>query len=714
MRPKRRLPQTADWRCHNSRCGFLVLLIGIFPLISDIPARADNVDEAGIWLRDKATELARRSARNMSGGRTAFVPQAAGGYDGFWLRDYEYMLEGSAGVFSATELTNAAVLFVESLRSDGAGVDTIKLDGTRIYQPGYGSMGTNPVADGSQFTVSVVWQTFQHLRDTSLLTRRVGSEPLIDRLVATMNAIPRNPANGLVRIDPDLPWDRCPYGFTDSVRMTGDVLFCSLLDVQASRQLADLFDSLGNTTEAAVWRARADSASAAIRQVFWDDSFGLFRAATVRCREHDIWGSAFAVHLGVATEAQADTVAAYFRDHYSQLVQAGQVRHLPGGVYWELASCAPNTYQNGGFWATATGWFTQTLARVDPQLADATLVAMVADFRLRGVNEWVFGNTLGVPGYTASATLPLAIWREMHDIPAAPQMTQVGGGIGAKNLALASVGAAPFAKDVISGYSQHTIAHLNDGIYGNGNSWLAGAASSFAGVAFNGPQTISAIAFGRDNGGEATQYTDRYIGTYSLQYTRVTSPGKTTPDSQWTTLATLYCDGRFPDGTGYLRHRYEFAPVANVTGIRMVVAATGNGDIAIDELEAYSGNSYAWWASTQAGGQTADKDHDHDGVPNGVEFLMGETVSTFTATPAVQVNAITGALSWTWPYDPNAIAAYKFQLSEDLVTWPPEMEIPHGDPRIVVTTSPDHITLTLPADPGAPTKFCRLVVTATP
>lgn len=65
-------------------------------------------------------------------GRTGFVPQAAGGYDGFWLRDYACMLEGSVEAFSEDELTDAAILFIDSLRADGAGVDTIKLDGTAI------------------------------------------------------------------------------------------------------------------------------------------------------------------------------------------------------------------------------------------------------------------------------------------------------------------------------------------------------------------------------------------------------------------------------------------------------------------------------------------------------------------------------------------------------------------------------------------------------
>jgi hypothetical protein len=432
--------------------------------------------------------------------------------------------------------------------------------------------------------VEVVWLTFQHLGDTALLTQMVDGEPLVDRLVATMNAVPRSPS-GLVFIDPALPWDRCPYGFTDTVRKQGEVLFCSLLDVQASWQLADLLEAVGRSADAATWRDVADTAAAAIRSTFWDPDVGLFRAATVQCREHDIWGSAFAVHLEVATEAQADKVAEYFRDNYDDIVQAGQVRHLPGGTYWEVAG-TQDSYQNGGYWPVATGWFAKTLSRVDQQLADHTFVAMVNDFKARGVNEWVIGATVGVPFYTASATVPLGIMNELYQIPPTPRPVQIGGSMEPDNLALASNGATAFAKDVITGHAQHSIAHLNDGLYGNNNSWIAASGESFAGIAFAEATTIAAVAFGRDNGGEATQFIDRYEGSYILQFTRSASPGPFTPDEEWITVAYCFLSRSYPDTTGYLRHRYAFEPIDNVTGIRLLVSAT-HREICIDELEVY-------------------------------------------------------------------------------------------------------------------------------
>ena len=113
------------------------------------------------------------------------------------------------------------------------------------------------------------------------------------------------------------------------------------------------------------------------------------------------------MYLDVATPRQARTIANYFKDHYRAIVQDGQIRHLPGGVYWETA-CARDSYQNGGYWATPTGWFVYTLDLVDPRLADRTVIDMVRDFRKRGVTEWVLGPRTAVNNYVASATLPLA------------------------------------------------------------------------------------------------------------------------------------------------------------------------------------------------------------------------------------------------------------------------------------------------------------------
>jgi len=184
------------------------------------------------------------------------------------------------------------------------------------------------------------------------------------------------------------------------------------LYAQACRQLSDLLQSAGREAESQKWSKEGNLVAESVRSVFWDSQVGLFRAATVRCREHDIWGSAFAVYLQVADAAQSKQIATYFKTHYAELVQQGQIRHLPGSVYWE-EGCPRDTYQNGGYWATPTGWFVYTLDLTDSKLADQTVVDMVRHFQKHGACEWIFGNHRQLPDYLASASLPLAGIRAM-------------------------------------------------------------------------------------------------------------------------------------------------------------------------------------------------------------------------------------------------------------------------------------------------------------
>lgn len=393
--------------CGNKGRG-IGLITSNRPLIQT-SAPVERLDVAVAWLKRRSSEMIRTCRRTTKSGIAAFPPQVGGGYEAFWLRDYAYMLEGNRAAFSDQELKDSYRFFLSGQRADGAMVDCIKFDGTPCYMPGYGSIGRNPVADGSQFMVDVAWQTFQAVHDTNLVVSTV------DALLKGMKAVPLNPATGLVHIRPGPEHDRCPYGFTDAVRKQGDELFSSLLLVQASRQLSDLLEAANRGDEAAYWRTHSREVAQTIRSVFWDAHTGLFRAATVVCNQPDVWGSAFAVYLGVATPDQAERISRYFKEHYQEIVKHGQLRHLPGGMYWEQTiGVKPGTYQNGAFWATPVGWFVYALDWADPELADKTIVDLVRYFiATRDENECVNDGYANVSHYVDSATLPLAGIRAM-------------------------------------------------------------------------------------------------------------------------------------------------------------------------------------------------------------------------------------------------------------------------------------------------------------
>ncbi|MCY2955348.1 MAG: hypothetical protein NTU53_25760 [Planctomycetota bacterium] len=73
---------------------------------------------------------------------------------------------------------------------------------------------------------------------------------------------------------------------------------------------------------------------------------------------------------------------------------------------------------------------------------------------------------------------------------------------GNANLALASSGARAAASSCLPGYAIHQISHLNDGLYGNSHSWIAGgAAEEWAQIELPRPASVAKVVFSRDRQG---------------------------------------------------------------------------------------------------------------------------------------------------------------------------------------------------------------------
>ena len=185
------------------------------------------------------------------------------------------------------------------------------------------------------------------------------------------------------------------------------------------------------------------------------------------------------------------------------------------------------------------------------------------------------------------------------DLTGSLVLAEQGGSIEAGNLGTLA-GTTAFTNgdlgDTLS-LAFHQDFNLNDGVAGNGNSWIGdftqppepNTAPSFGGVAFAAPQTVQSFAFGRDNTGG---FSDRTLGLYSLQWTQAASPGVGTidtgdPSTGWATVGTLNYGAPDP-AINYtapsLRHRYNFDQVSGATGFRLITP----GGAAIDELEFYS------------------------------------------------------------------------------------------------------------------------------
>lgn len=183
-----------------------------------------------------------------------------------------------------------------------------------------------------------------------------------------------------------------------------------------------------------------------------------------------------------------------------------------------------------------------------------------------------------------------------------------GGTMGPGNIALASNGSTPFAASEYG--NPHFTSNLNDGLYGNNESWLRNINASYEGTENGNPlifvmetwagidlpltdgttYNLTQVAWGRANDGGQT---DRWAGKYQLQFTTdaIVNYGNA---GNWTTIGIIELQS--PSSGGYsewLRHVYNISTSANqpiaATGFRFQIDNANNGDqIIIDELELYA------------------------------------------------------------------------------------------------------------------------------
>jgi hypothetical protein len=145
-----------------------------------------------------------------------------------------------------------------------------------------------------------------------------------------------------------------------------------------------------------------------------------------------VWGTLYALHLGVLGRAQAaaarKTVADAVRS--GTIAFEGGVRHVPTDLdfsqttAWERSLSPVNTYQNGAYWHTASGWLIEALWKQDRPLALQVFHEMLAHLRAQDYRKgpghgapWEAfgpnGQARQNPVYMASVALPYGILKDL-------------------------------------------------------------------------------------------------------------------------------------------------------------------------------------------------------------------------------------------------------------------------------------------------------------
>jgi hypothetical protein len=345
---------------------------------------APGVDPDMAWLTEYAT-MYQAQARECTGCTGCvqppydgcFFPPAAdpgrpAAYSELWTRDFEYTMEFLYPLFDETSRQAALDQTLYILHNRPAGNCSAR--------PHHTTPCTN---DEPMFQTKLVVNLANYTNNKTLFCDHVAD------LWLSLDSVYTS-----AEFKNDLVWTAPPttgYGFTDSILKSGHHLFDSVLHAQVLEQLADMAEhwSCGSPTP---MRAVRERIVAALNQgpLLWNDTVGMFMPSSGNnAHLTDVWGSALAVDSGAVTGERAARIVEWFGAHWAEVVQDGQVRHLPlgqhwaGHVFWEY-----DVYQNGGYWGTPSGWVLPVIARNSSAVAEQLVRDAISDCRRNGINEW--------------------------------------------------------------------------------------------------------------------------------------------------------------------------------------------------------------------------------------------------------------------------------------------------------------------------------------
>jgi hypothetical protein len=350
------------------------------------------------WLETQAGLEIAGCRRIATDGTTLFTPDGLGHYGALWTRDFAYVVENAYPLLEPDEVRAAILYLLRGQRADGCIPDRVQVGGRAVYSAGPADKPLGaPPTDNAQFMVHLVYEYARQSDDWAF------ARPHLDALRRAMDGVSRSP-NGLVYIPPGQR--QSPYGFTDTVAKRGELCYSSLLYWQAARELADLCARCGE--DGTFYLGRAAQIEQAMPRL-WDAEFGAYQAATETCNQVDVWASAYAVYIGFARGEKRRQLLEFLRNRYDEYAWHGQVRHLLGDETWQetLIPVAPGTYQNGAYWATASGWVWDALCEIDPPLAERMLADLLHDFRQGGICECINAGDRKLEHYVVSAVNPL-------------------------------------------------------------------------------------------------------------------------------------------------------------------------------------------------------------------------------------------------------------------------------------------------------------------
>lgn len=380
-------------------------------------------------------------------GITLIKPGGGAVYPSFWVRDFSMSLE--SGFITPTEMLEH-LRFIAGIQNGATELkllngmvvppyaipDHINFDSKQVWYPGTYDSGNNqgtgdwgnlpPIDDHYEF-LHIAYCLYKATGKLDFLKDTVNSKTILERLTLAFNSPISDEHTGLAMTD--AARRAVGFGFCDGIYLTGKVFFPSLLRWRAADEFAEIHQALGEDDLAKGYIAIKARIAEHLIPTFSEPTRikGWLMGATLVGRQPDVWGTAFALHLGVISGEAAKPLIEALVDGVKRktMVFEGAVRHVPtdynfsSTTAWERAVVPINTYQNGAFWHTPTGWVIEAIQKSDTALATQLFNDMIKhlrtkDYRLSPSNNapWECFHSSGYAQnqiYMTSVTLPFAV-----------------------------------------------------------------------------------------------------------------------------------------------------------------------------------------------------------------------------------------------------------------------------------------------------------------
>lgn len=333
-------------------------------------------------LKDDAANIISGSVLKSDTGIDLFTPDGFGTYPSLWTRDFAYMVEYAGDLIPAAKQKACIEYLLNGAReSDGWIPDRVDTESRPFYTAGGKDFPALPNLDNGPFLIIAADSYLRQLPEEEAKIQFGKWKSALCRGIDCLDT----DENGLIVNLTDPP--HSPYGFTDTIRKTGKLAMESLLLWRGLR-------IINGYCREEKYASRQQSIEQSFASVFSSEN-GMLYAATGCCRQIDIWASCYAVSIGFPLEAgQKNAIADFLASDYDGIVMSGQIRHLPRGEYWEktLVPVGEGEYQNGAYWATASGWFYDAIYERYPELAERLIKELYEFIRREGAWECINRN----------------------------------------------------------------------------------------------------------------------------------------------------------------------------------------------------------------------------------------------------------------------------------------------------------------------------------